>query len=279
MIWIILITAGILIIIAVSLYITKLNHNLQNAIINSNSELSGRETAEKELLAIKDNLEILIENRTLELMDKNEQLQTSLKTNNDLIREVHHRVKNSLQIIISLMGMQHDYSLSDRRGDFCINMQRKITSISLVHELLFSSEYIESLSSKKLLELMSYRICEMLDYGANEIKVDPDSVDQQISLELAIPLGLIISEIIANSFQYAHKEGDACTTTISLLRQNNSMLLTIKDDGAGFPYDFVPAESGGLGLQLVTVLVDQIKGKIHFYNRDGAVTEIIFPVS
>jgi two-component sensor histidine kinase len=255
-----------------------LNYNLQNAIINSNRELSRREIAEKELLAIKDNLEILIENRTSELMDKNEQLQTSLETNNDLIREVHHRVKNNLQIIISLMNMQQDYSLTGRSGDFCINMQRRITSISLVHELLFSSEYVESLSSKKLLELMSYRVCEMSDYGANEIEVDPDSVDQQISLEKAIPLGLIISEIIANSLQYAHKEAVTCTTVISLFRQNDSLILTIKDNGAGFPDNFIPSESMGLGIQLVMVLVEQIKGKINFYNRNGAVTEIFFPV-
>ena len=279
LIWIILITAGILIIIAFSLYITKLNYNLQNAIINNTKELSKRKTAEKELLAIKDNLEILIKNRTSELMTKNEQLQMSLETNNDLIREVHHRVKNNLQIIISLMNMQQDYSESRRQGEFCINMQRRITSISLVHELLFSSEYIESLSSKKLLELMSYRVCEMSDYGANKIEVDPDSIDQQISLDMAIPLGLMISEIIANSLQYAHIGTETCTTVISLFRQNNSMILTIKDNGVGFPDNFVPAESSGLGIQLVTVLVEQIKGKMNFYNRNGAVSEIIFPVS
>ncbi|MCK5200446.1 MAG: sensor histidine kinase, partial [Spirochaetales bacterium] len=104
-------------------------------------------------------------------------------------------------------------------------------------------------------------------------------VDQQISLEIAIPLGLIISEIIANSLKYAHKEAGTCTTFISLLRQNDSMILTVKDNGAGFPDDFDPSESSGLGIQLITVLVEQIKGKINFYNKNGAVTEIFFPVS
>ena len=279
LIWIIVIIIGVLLVSGSSLYITKLNINLQNAISRSNKELNRRETAENELLKIRDNLEILIEKRTLELLNKNEQLQTSLNTNNELIKEVHHRVKNNLQIIISLMNMQQNNSLEDINTEFCSNMQRRISSISLVHELLFSSEYVESLSSRKLLELMSYRICELSQYGSSEIKVTEDSVDIQISLELAIPLGLIISEIIANSLQFAKTTLGTSITTMSLFKQNNSLILTIKDNGRGFPDNFIPEQSEGLGLQLVRILVDQINGKISFHNKNGAVTEIIFPIT
>ncbi|MCK5152723.1 MAG: PhnD/SsuA/transferrin family substrate-binding protein [Spirochaetales bacterium] len=277
--WIIIITVSIIIIIISSIYITKLNYNLQSAIIKSNKELSRREVAEKELLSIQNNLERLIGNRTEELLNKNIQLEKTLETNTSLIREVHHRVKNNLQIIISLMNMQQNIPGINSGRNFCLNMQRRISSISLVHELLFSSEYLESLSTKKLLDLMSYRICEISNYGANEIRVNQDSNDEQITLDIAIPLGLIISEVIANSLQYAKREKAVCTTTVSLFRNNGSMTLTIEDNGIGFPENFIPEESGGLGLQLVGVLVEQIHGKVNYYNKNGAVTEIIFPIS
>jgi len=277
--WVIVIIAGIIISIIIFIYITRLNYTLHNAISKSSKELSKREIAEKELLAIRDNLEILIEKRTEELLVKNEQLQKTLQTNNDLIREVHHRVKNNLQIIISLMNMQQNSSLENINIEFCTNMQRRITTISLVHELLFSSDYVESLSTKKLLELMSYRICELSEYGSSEIKVAEDSVDLQISLETAIPLGLVISELIANSLQFAKRGTKHSTTVISMFQDHESLRLTIEDNGQGFPDNFIPEQSDGLGLQLVRILVDQIKGEINFHNRNGAVIEIIFPIS
>ncbi len=277
--WIIIIISALFIIITASIFITKLNYKLKNAIIASNKELSGREIAEKKLLAIKENLEILIEKRTAELMDKNNQLQISLETNNTLIKEIHHRVKNNLQIIISLINMQQDSRQSNNDSSFCANMERRITSISLVHELIFSSDYVESLSSRKLLELMSQRICEMTYYGSSKIKVDPDSADQQIKLDIAIPLGLILSELIANSLQYAHQKTGPCIIILSLFQHDNSLTLVLKDDGEGFPDNFNSEKSRGLGMQLITILTEQINGKINFYNKNGATTELIFPIS
>jgi len=267
----------ILLAVIVSVYVTGLNHSLRYAITRTNDELSRRQVAENELLSIKSNLEKLVLERTAELVAKNRDLEKALATNNDLIREVHHRVKNNLQIIISLMNMQTNGEIQCSNDDFCLNMQRRIASISLVHELLFSSEFLESLGSRKLLALMADRVCELSAYGSSMVELAPDSLDVQLRLNLAIPIGLILSELLSNSLRHARHEGGPGRTILRMVKDGEWMVLTVADDGVGYPENFKPEDYDGLGLRLVTALTEQIHGHIKFFNRNGAIAELIFP--
>ncbi len=221
---------------------------------------------------------MLVAERTRELVTRNSQLEATLKTNEDLIREVHHRVRNNLQIIISLMDMRTTHAGTSTEDDFCQATQRRIASISLVHELLFSSDFLESLSVLELLEFLANNVCEMSSYGTSRVDLRADSIDRHISLGIAMPLGLIVSEIISNSLHYAHKSSNPGVTTIWTSVSGDSLTLRISDDGEGFPSEFSAHGSANLGLRLVEALTEQIKGTCKFYNEGGAVFEITFPV-
>ena len=238
--------------------------------------MSRRERAENELVSIKNDLERLVLERTTELEMRNKDLEKALATNNELVREVYHRVKNNLQIIISLINMQKNGDMWCSNDDFCLDMQRRIVSISLVHELLFSSEYLESLSSKKLLELMADRIGELMSYGSTVIEIAPDSLDVQLRLNIAMPIGMILSELLSNSLRYAHNEGVTSLISIRITKDGDWMVLSVSDDGIGYPDDFKPDESVSLGLHLVMALTEQIHGHMKFYNKNGANSELYF---
>ncbi|MBN2873450.1 MAG: PhnD/SsuA/transferrin family substrate-binding protein, partial [Spirochaetales bacterium] len=265
-------------IIAALLHIAGLNRKLLAAVSRSDAELAKREQAENELRAIQQNLERLIEARTSALVVANDGLRALITKNEELLRELHHRVSNNFQIIISMLNM-HLNGVGGASGeDLCRSMQRRIASMSLVHELLVGSEFLESLRLRSLMELLASRVCEMMSYGSCRVTVHPDSVDCQIGLGMAMPLGLIISELISNALRYAHSGDTPGLIHLKAKQSDDAIVLTTADDGDGFPEGFDVSVSGHLGLIMVEALVKQIDGTWRFYNDGGAVCEVRFPL-
>ena len=206
-----------------------------------------------------------------------DRLEASLREKEVIIKEVHHRVKNNMQVISGFLELQSNYIDDPQAVEKLIECQRRVRTMALVHEKLYQSrtlgvinaaEYIKSL----IADLMnSYTISTPVD-----VTVDVDDVN--ITLDMAIPCGLIINELVTNSLKYAYAGRATGKLTLVMHHQeDHTFSLTVQDDGVGLPPDYEARSEASLGTQLVSVLVRQLGGVIKTESDHGARFTITFP--
>jgi PAS domain S-box-containing protein len=205
-----------------------------------------------------------------------QKLKESLKEKEVLLKEVHHRVKNNLQVISSILNLQSSYVKDKKTLDILRESQNRIKSMSFIHESLYQttdfseinfSEYVVSLS-KNLVH--SYGIYDdLIDLNMSVGKIS-------LNLDLSIPCGLIINELVSNAIKYAFSDKEKGEINIELFEKNDNVHLIVQDNGLGLPKEINYKETDSLGLQLVTTLVEQINGKIELDNNKGAKFTITF---
>lgn len=202
-------------------------------------------------------------------------LKDSLREKELLLREIHHRVKNSLQIISSLLSLQ----ASEVDDEYIVERYResenRIHTIALIHESLYQSTDISSVNFKNYVDILMEDM--MHSYQASHrIKTALNLGDYNLNIETAIPVGLIINELVSNALKHAFKYDEEGEINLSLDKNGDFYCLTIRDDGAGLPDDVDIDNPGSLGLQLVTALVSQLEGKIEVVRDGGTMFKIGF---
>lgn len=206
---------------------------------------------------------------------KNEAEKKSEEKNN-MLKEIHHRVKNSLQVISSLLRLQ-SYEFDDEyvRNKFEEALNRVI-SIARLHEQMYNSENLKEINVKKHFTPLIKELIK--DYQVStEIELKIDLIDFEMGSKTLIPLGLMINEIISNSLKYAFNNSDRGEISIKILHLNeNKFLLEIGDNGVGMPEDFNFYESQSLGIQLIHVFAEQLNGEIELTNNNGTKYKITF---
>jgi len=192
-----------------------------------------------------------------------EKARRSLEANRTLLSELHHRVKNNLQIISSLINLQArgmDY-------DSCKLMralQLRIRAMALVHELLLSNPEASTVNFASYTErLLSY----LRDMYRSSVQIEADICEAEFKIETAVPLGLLLNELVSNSLRHAFDDGG--TIRVSLEDTSNGFLLRVSDNGRGLPEGFSLEENAGLGLNLVAGLVRQLDGTLTFESGEG----------
>ena len=206
-----------------------------------------------------------------------ERLETSLREKEVIIKEVHHRVKNNMQVISGFLELQSNYIDDPQAIEKLNESQRRVRTMALVHEKLYQSkslgvinaaEYIKSLVA----DLMnSYTISTPVDVS---VGVD----DVSINLDMAIPCGLIINELVTNSLKYAFSGRGSGKLAVTMHHQaDHTFCLTVRDDGVGLPPDYEARSTASLGTQLVSVLVRQLGGTMKTETDHGARFTITFP--
>ncbi|MBL7919768.1 MAG: sensor histidine kinase [Bacteroidia bacterium] len=208
-----------------------------------------------------------------------EAVNISLKEKEVLLAELHHRVKNNLAIISGLLNLQED-AVDNREAKQIISETKdRIMSMALVHKMLFKNPDFKTInfgnySSELINELFnSYNLSE-------EVKIKEEYETINLSINTCIPLGLILNEIVTNSIKYGlnHDSTVDKQFSVSIKNSSNRVLLTVKDSGTGFNKDFnSDLETSSLGIVLIRSLTEQIDGKVHFSNSNGAKIEINFP--
>ncbi len=204
-----------------------------------------------------------------------EKIKQSLHEKEVLLKEVHHRVKNNLQIISSILNLQSS-TISDKYTlDLLKNSQDRIRSMSLIHELLYQTKDFSTINFLEYIRSISTNLFQSYNQNKNIdliLELQPVALD----LDLAIPCGLIINELITNSLKYAFEVTGSGEVKIVLNQLEDEVILIIEDNGKGFPttIDFRDTES--LGMQLVVSLVDQIDGEITLESRSGTKYELRF---
>lgn len=217
-----------------------------------------------------------IQERDRRLIEDAERLSSSLREKEVLLREVHHRVKNNLQIILSLIRLQDSAHPGSglARGD----LEERIAAMSLVHEMLYMGDSLE------YVELGSY--CEQLvklikayRRGSSALRLEFEADYMSLRLEKAIPFGLLLNELVGNAYKHAAEDGKPGKVALRLKRLGDGRAeLTVRDDGPGLPEGFDPGSSGGLGLQLALALADQLDGCLSWLNDGGASFSFVFGV-
>lgn len=211
-----------------------------------------------------------------ELKRAEEHLRQALAEKEIMLREIHHRVKNNLQIVLSLINLECAMNGEDAGGGLQRTCSR-IRGMALIHEQLYGSinlavlpvaGYIASLAD---LVAKTHRGCS----SAPDVKLDV--CDITISLDRAVPLGLILNELLTNAYKHAFGNCRKGLLEVSVKETGSGgAVLTIQDDGPGLPGDFSINNCGTLGMQLITSLAAQIGGRVEAMNRDGARFEVSF---
>ena len=266
-------------------FIKRLNsQNEQNLILTVNEkEQLIKEVKLKTLELEKESviLEEQIAKRTAELLIQKKKLETQNTEKEVLLKEIHHRVKNNLQIIVSLLNLEASRFEDKKILDAINETQNRIISMSLVHQRMYQTADFVAVEFSEYTHLLFENI-ETL-YSNIDLKVKLKTkipTNLSLDIETAIPLGLIINELITNTFKhafptsFANKEIQISITEL----EKNSYYLEYTDNGTGLPIDFELKSSDSLGFQLITALIDQINGQLSYFNDNGAVFEINFAI-
>jgi two-component system, sensor histidine kinase PdtaS len=204
-------------------------------------------------------------------------IKESLKEKEVLLKEIHHRVKNNLQLISSMLNLQL-LKIKDQSAIKLIkNSQNRIQSMALVHEKLYQTKDLTKIPMKDYVFSITDFLFQTYRSSGKSLPLEVDILDEQLDINTAIPCGLIINELISNSLKHAFIDDEDNKIIVQLKSINRSICLTISDTGRGFPKDVDFKNTTSLGLQLVSTLVKQLNGTIELDNKKGAKFQIIIP--
>jgi two-component sensor histidine kinase len=249
------------------------------------SELK-REKSEKKLIIIGSALMLvillLILNQFLinrknnsKIRNANESLQHLLKDKEVLMKEIHHRVKNNLQMVLSLLDSQSAF-LTDQAQSAIKNSYNRVFAMSLIHQKLYIKENTSSIEMLGYLwELITY-LQDSFDTGG-QIVFQVNIANITLDIGQAVPLGLIVNESVTNSIKYAFPQKQRGVINIEMAEgENNEVLLSIKDNGVGLPEEFELYDGNSLGLRLIRGLSENLEGRLSLVNNNGTGLTLMF---
>ena len=220
-------------------------------------------------------------NKTLELQqgeiaDQNLSLRRLVNEKDWLVKEIHHRVKNNLQTVMSLLGTQSSYLKNDIAKNAITDSQRRIQSMSLIHQRLYNANDLSAVRMADFIHELVDSLNDSFDIG-NRIRFNMEIEPVELDLAHSIPLGLILNEAITNSFKYAFPGEQQGVINISLKNTSeNNFLLIIKDNGIGLPAGFNATRSNSMGMNLMRGLSQEIGAQFTLSSQNGAKIEISF---
>lgn len=236
--------------------------------------------------------EELMKEQTDELVKTNEQLQmeiivrkrmeekikASLKEKEVLLKEVHHRVKNNMQVIYGLFDIQSDYIKDQQCLDILKSCKNQIISMALVHKTLYKSRDLANIDFHEYIDSLAKRLFQSYGVSTDRIKLKIDIDNVSFGVDASMRCGLIISELVSNSLKYAFPEDKEGEIKIALHSKNrNKLELTVSDNGIGLPEDLDIKKTETLGLKMVDIFVeDMLKGKTELNRTGGTEYRITF---
>ena len=208
-----------------------------------------------------------------------QRLSEGLEEKETLLKEVHHRVKNNMQIVTSLLHLQALALGDDQHAGIFRESENRITSMALVHETLYRSEALSRIDLRDYIGRLAEEV--MQSYGSPEgITLTCRIEEISLDIDIAVPCGLIINELLSNALKHAFAGRSGGVIILSLWKEDDGLLsLILEDDGIGLPPDFQSGNKGGLGIELVRRLSRQIGGVFSWSGRDGGGTcwKVRFP--
>jgi two-component system, sensor histidine kinase PdtaS len=218
-------------------------------------------------------LEEIVAQRTLDLKIKNKEKEIMLK-------EIHHRVKNNLQLISSILRLQAHYKGNKDVDEILGICNDRIKCMAILHDKLYKAEDFSEINTLDYFSELTNYVSDNYNDDRISATINLDVMPVSLHINQLIPCGLILNELVSNAYKYAFKNGASDSSiNISFTRTNDGGFyeLKIKDNGSGFPEKFDHHSGGGLGLSIVKSLVEQLDGTIRFENNKGTMVGISFP--
>jgi two-component sensor histidine kinase/HAMP domain-containing protein len=205
------------------------------------------------------------------------QLKKSLREKDVLLKEIHHRVKNNLQIISSLIYLQSRQVKDPHVLQMFQDSQNRVRSMALIHEKLYNSKDLTRIDFVEYVRSLVSHLFNSYHLVLSKIKLKIEVKNLSLNIDAAIYCGLIINELVSNSLKYAFLENQSGVITIELDQQGlQEYVLCVRDNGVGLPENLSLQNLNSLGLQLVNNLTEQLNGKIEYFNDGGALFRILF---
>ena len=195
-----------------------------------------------------------------------------------LLKEIHHRVKNNLQTISSLLNLQSANIKDPDALRLFMETRYRVRSMSLIHEKLYQSHDLSRIDFADYLRTLTSGLAGSFAGPSSAVRISVDVEEIMLGVDSAVPCGLIVNELVTNCFKYAFTGGRAGEIKIRMARTAEARLqLSVADDGVGFPKGLDFRETESLGMQLITTLTEQLDGSIQLTNGTGTKFEITFP--
>lgn len=198
------------------------------------------------------------------------QIEQSLHEKEILIKEIHHRVKNNLQIITSMLSLQIGKVEDEKTENILRDAKQRISSIALTHQMLYQKENLVNISLDEYIERLVRQIEFTMPVTNVELVTDINIKKSRLNIDNAVPLGLLLNELLTNAYKHAFPEGVKGRITVSLLEDGRHFILTVSDNGIGLPENFNSSERKTLGLELVYILADQLDSDVSVETAVGS---------
>jgi two-component sensor histidine kinase len=209
-----------------------------------------------------------------------DQIKISLREKEVLLQEIHHRVKNNLQVVSSLLNLQAGYIEDPQALEIFKESQHRVRSMALIHEKLYRSEGLARIDFAEYIRDLSAYLLRSQNAHGRGIGLNIEADDVFLAIDKAVPCGLILNELVSNSLKHAFPNGQTGEIRIELRTdQKQQLILKVGDSGIGFPEDIDFCNTTSLGLQLVNTLVNQLDGTIELSRNNGTEFKIRFSAS
>lgn len=219
--------------------------------------------------------ELFIKNK--HIVQQKTAIENALKEKEFLIKEIHHRVKNNLQIISSMLNLQAETIDNPAAKEVLQESRLRINSMALIHQLLYNRNNMLHVSISDYLSTLLSQIENSYRSAASNVVTELECDTINIDLDTAIPLGLIVNELVTNSYKHAFNTSEPGSIRVSFHKNNtgNTYTLSVRDNGKGF--DPTKTRPHSLGMELIQMLAEQLNSKLTFTNNNGTLAEITFP--
>ncbi|MFT6502321.1 MAG: PAS domain S-box-containing protein [Crocinitomicaceae bacterium] len=214
-----------------------------------------------------------------ERFEATEMLETALKEKELLFQEIHHRLKNNLAIISSILELQADKSNDPEFVRAIRDSQRRIKTTALAHEILYETDSIGSVDLNNYVENLLNNVLDSFVEENSRISLTKHVSIENFDIDHAIPLGLIINELMTNSFKHAFPGNRKGEIQIRIVQEEDVIIFNYEDNGIGLPKDFDINLSGSTGMIVVNSLIDQLEGELKINSENGIHYSIIFKLN
>ncbi|MBN1501211.1 MAG: PAS domain S-box protein [Spirochaetes bacterium] len=208
--------------------------------------------------------------------DNQQILENSLIEKEILLKEIHHRVKNNLQLISSMLGLQQRQIEEKKYRDLFIESQNRIKAIAIIHEKLYQSKDLSNINFKEYVQSFLNYLYQVYQDIAHEITMENNIDNIFMPVDIAIPCGLLINEITSNAFKHAFKDQNKGKIIINLSKTDNLYSIFISDNGSGISEELDISNSSTLGMKLIAAFIEQLNGKYEIIKNPGTSYKITF---
>lgn len=192
-----------------------------------------------------------------------------------LMKEIHHRVKNNLQVISSLLDLQ-SLTITDSQASEAVKEgKNRVQSMALIHQNLYSDGNLKGIKAKEYIKTLMESLCHSYNITNDKVRVNTRIDDLNLDVDTMIPLGLVLNELVSNSLKYAFKDGRTGELNVVLKESEQKLLLKVSDNGTGYPDGMNIKEARSFGLKMVRAFAQKLKARLDIYNDNGAVVEMI----